>query len=74
MRNRERISLPSDRHITGSSTQRSKGGESKGPQTLGMTIAREGEDDNGIIEENSVRTQKSRKRGRDISRCPRQPL
>ena len=38
MRNRERINLLGDRHITGSGTQESKGGESIGPRTLGMTL------------------------------------
>ena len=38
MRNRERISLLGDRHITGSGTQGSRGGESIGPRTLGMTL------------------------------------
>ena len=38
MRNRERISLLGDRHITGFGTQGSKGGESIEPQTLGMTL------------------------------------
>ena len=38
MRNREIISLLGDRHITGSSTQGSKGEESIGPRTLGMTL------------------------------------
>ena len=38
MRNRERISLLGDRHIMGSGTQGSKGGELTGPRTLGMTL------------------------------------
>ena len=38
MRNRERISLLGDRHITSSGTQGSKGGDSIGPRTLGMTL------------------------------------
>ena len=38
MRNREKISLLGDRHITGSGTQGSKGGESTGRWTLGMTL------------------------------------
>ena len=38
MRNRERINLLGDRHITGFDTQGSKGGESIRPWTLGMTL------------------------------------
>ena len=38
MKNRKRISLLGDRHIMGSGTQGSKGGESIGPRTLGMTL------------------------------------
>ena len=37
-------------------------------------IARGREGDNRIIEENSVKTQKSKKRGKGISQYPRQPL
>ena len=38
MRNRERINLLGDRHITGFDTQGSKGGESIRPKALGMTL------------------------------------
>ena len=82
MKNRERISLLGDRRKTGSGTQGSKGGginrtlnpwndtikRGRRPTTRGRA------DDNEIIKENSVRTQKSKKRGRDISRYPKQPL
>ena len=63
MRNREKINLLGDRHIMGSGTQGSKGRDHNGK---GIIMEE--------VEENSARTQKSRKGERDISRYPRQPL